>query len=106
MKAEIISLREELNIVEGSGKTLEVIGNCKMFLETEVLGGRKKMEAAVIEGEGSKKKTLISLELFKKWDLIHSTFPHKKISDYIGKKLNKKYSASATLYNLQQVVYQ
>ena len=28
------------------------------------------------------------------------------ISDYIDKKLNKKYSAYSTLYNLQQSVYQ
>ena len=61
MKGEIISLREEPNIVEASRKTLEVMGTYKMFLENEVLGGRKMVEAAVIKGKGSK-ETLISLE--------------------------------------------
>ena len=50
MKAKIIPLRKELNIVEASGKTLEVLGTCKMFLEADVLGGRKLKKAAVIEG--------------------------------------------------------
>ena len=58
-----------------------------MFLEAEVLGGRKMVEAAVIKGEGIK-ETPISLELLKKWDLIHSTFPHQTIADYVDRKLN------------------
>ena len=91
MKTEIIHLKEELNIVEASGKTLDVIGTCKMFLENEILGSREMVEAAVIEGEGSK-ETLISLDLLKSWDLIHSTFPHQMISDYINSNTNKKYS--------------
>ena len=53
MKAEIVPLKEDLNIVEASWKVLEVIGTCKMFLENEVLASRKLVEAAVIEGEGS-----------------------------------------------------
>ena len=48
MKGEIISLREEPNIVEASRKTLEVMGTYKMFLENEVLGGRKMVESAII----------------------------------------------------------
>ena len=68
MKAEIIPLREEVNIVEASGKILEVIATCKMFLEDDVSGGRNMVEAAVIEGEGHK-ETLISLDPLKKWDL-------------------------------------
>ena len=65
IKTEIIHLKEELNIVEASGKTLDVIGTCKMFLENEILGSREMVEAAAIEGEGSK-ETLISLDLLKR----------------------------------------
>ena len=50
IKAEIIPLKEELNIVEAYGKILDVIGTCKMFIENEVLGRRKMIEAAVIDG--------------------------------------------------------
>ena len=42
-----------------------------MFLEADVLGGMKLLEAAVIEDDGNK-ETLISLNLLEKWDLIHS----------------------------------
>ena len=35
MKADIIPLKEELTIIEASGKTLEVLGTVQMFLETD-----------------------------------------------------------------------
>ena len=76
-----------------------------MFLEVDALGGRKLVEVAVIEGEGGK-KTLISLDLLKKWDLIHSSFPHKTISDYIDAKYNKRYQAYSSLYDFQSNIYQ
>ena len=47
MKAEIFFLDEELDIIDASGKSLDIIGTCKMFLENEILGGRKMVEAAV-----------------------------------------------------------
>ena len=100
MKTEIKPLREELTIIEASGKTLKVLVTVKMFLEADVLGGRKLEEAAVIEGEGSK-ETLISLDLLKKWELIHSSFPHETISDYVDKKYNKKYQAYSSLNGFQ-----
>ena len=105
MKAEIIPLKEELNIVKASGKILKDIGTCKMFLENEVLGGRKMVETAVIEGEGSE-ETLSSMELLKKWDLIHATFSHQTISNYIDSKTNEKYSAYSSWYNLQQNIFE
>ena len=64
----------------------------------KVLCGRKMVEVAVIEGEGSK-ETLISLELLKKWDLIHSTFPHQTLSDNIDKKMNKKLTPPCIISN-------
>ena len=71
MKAEIKPLKEELTIIEGSGKSLEVLSTVMMFLEAVVLGGMKLLEAAVIEDDVNK-ETLISLNLLEKWDLIHS----------------------------------
>ena len=65
MRAEIRPLKESLTIIEASGKSLEVLGTLKIFLGAEVFGGRKLVEAAVIEGEGSK-ETLISLDLLEK----------------------------------------
>ena len=88
MKTEIVPLKEDLDIIEALGKSLEVIGTCKMFIKFEILGGRKMVEAAVIHGDS--KERLISLQLLKKWNLIHNSFPHQTISDYIISKSNKK----------------
>ena len=75
-----------------------------MFIENEVFGSRKMAEAAVIIGDC--KETLISLDLLKKWDLIHATFPHQTISDYINSKTNKKFSAYSSVYKLQQNLFE
>ena len=54
-----------------------------------MLGGRKLVEAAVIEGEGPTREVLVSLGLMKKWDIIHDTFPEETVSDFLERKTNK-----------------
>ena len=98
MKAEIIPLIEELDIIDVAGKSLTVLGTCKMFIEKRILSSRKMVEAAVIQGD--RRETLISLQLLKKWDLIHDSFPNQTISDHIVNKSNKKYAAYSMLYDL------
>ena len=61
---------------------MEIIGTIKMYINNDVLGGRKFLEAAVTRS--NKKETLISLSLLKKWDLLHDTFPYQTISDVIN----------------------
>ena len=61
------------------------------------------VEAAVIQGD--KKETLISLQLLKKWDLAHDSFPFQTISEYNVSKNNKQYQAYSTLYSLQSSLY-
>ena len=61
---------KELTKIEASGNSLEILGTVKMYLKAAVKGGRKLLEDAVIEGQGSK-ETLISLGLMKKSDLVH-----------------------------------
>ena len=48
-----------------------------MYIDNRVLGGRKLVEAAVVES--NKKETLISLDLLKKWDLVHESFPFQTV---------------------------
>ena len=74
IKMKVTPLSRDLVIVEASGKNLRILGTVRMFLEADVLGGRKLVEAAVIQGEGSK-EVLVSLGLMKSWDLIHQSFP-------------------------------
>ena len=65
MKVEIKPLEKELTVIESYGRSLEILGTLTMYMESEALGGRKIIEAAVIEEEGSK-EILISLGLMKK----------------------------------------
>ena len=45
-----------------------------MFIEADNLGVRRRINCAVIDGEGSK-ETLIALEHLKKWNSLHESFP-------------------------------
>ena len=76
---------------------MEIIGIVKMFINNRVLGGHKKVEAAVMQGE--RKETLISIQLLKKWDILHDSFPFQTVSDYIVSKNNKLYQAYSCLIN-------
>ena len=82
MRMEVTPLSRDLEIVEASGKNLKIMGTVKIYLECAVLGGRKLMEAAVIEGEGAS-EVLVSLGLMKKWDLIRDSFPQETVSDFL-----------------------
>ena len=104
MRAEVKPLTEKLNIIDASGRSLAVLGTCKMFIENKILCGRMIVEAAVIQGD--RKETLISLQLLKKWDLIHNSFPFQTVRDYIVNKDNKKYQAYSTSYQLHSNIYE
>ena len=75
-------LTRKLEIIDASDRIMEIIGTIKMYINNDVLGGRKFLEAAVTRS--NKKETLISLSLLKKWDLLHDTFPYQTISDVIN----------------------
>ena len=53
IKKNINPLTRPLEIVKASGKNLRILGTVQAYLECEVLGGRKLVEAAVIEGKGA-----------------------------------------------------
>ena len=76
-------------MLDASNHIMEIIGTASIFIENDVLGGRKCVEAAVIEGE--KKETLISLQLLKRWDFIHDSFPYQTISEYCNNQKKNKY---------------
>jgi len=82
-------LDEVLQIVQASEETLKILGTVRMYLEADVLGCRRLVEFAVIGGEASN-ETLISLQLLKKWNMIHSSFPHESITDFVDRKHRNK----------------
>ena len=75
-----------------------------MYINNDVLGGRKYVEAALTRS--NKKETLISLSLLKKWDLLHDTFPYQTISDFIYSKRNKVMKAYSIAYNFHSSIYE
>ena len=84
---------------------MELIGTARIYINNDVLGGRKYVEAAVTRSK--KKETLISLSLLKKWDLVHDSFPNQTISDYIySKQRNRSLKAYSTLYNFNAGIYE
>ena len=62
------------------------------------------MEAAVMRS--NKKETLISLNLLKKWDIVHDTFPHQTVSDLIESKKNIVFKAYSTVYDFHSSLYE
>ena len=96
--AEVMPLTQKLEIIDASNRIMEIIGTARIYINHDVLGGRKYVEAAVTRS--NKKETLISLGLLKKWDLVHDSFPHQTISDYIySKQRNKVMKAYSSAYN-------
>ena len=84
---------------------MEIIGTARIYINNEVLGGRKYVEAAVTRS--NKKETLISLGLLKKWDLVHESFPFQTISDYVySKQRNKVLKAYSSTYNFHSSIYE
>ena len=85
---EVTPLKQKLEMLDASNRIMEIIGTTRIFIENDVLGGRKCVEAAVIEGE--KKETLISLKLLKRWDLIHDSLRIRQyqITVMIRRKIN------------------
>ena len=68
------ALQGTLEIIDASGNALDVLGTTQMFIDSEILVGRKLVEVADIEGK--KKKALISLQHLKRLNLIHESFPN------------------------------
>ena len=62
------------------------------------------MEATVVRS--NKKETLISLNLLKKWDIVHDTFLHQTVSYYIESRKNKVFKAYSPAYDFHSSLYE
>ena len=86
--------KENMTITDASGNSLDITGTITVFITAQVLGGSRRMvQAAVLRGNLVDREVLLSLELLKRWDLVHETFPNQTVSNYFSNKSNKKYSA-------------
>ena len=96
LKMDIEPLGEVSEIIQADGEPLKLLGPCRIFLESDDLGGRRIIYCAVLN-RGKRKETIISIDYLKKWNLLYQTVPIESVDDYIERKyLNNKYSAYNT----------
>ena len=83
-------LDRTLVIRDASGNALNIIGTAVFYIAShQVLGNRRRrVQAAVLEGNDSDREILISLDLLIQWDLVHPNFPNETLSQYFL-KMNK-----------------
>ena len=63
------------------------------------------LECALLDGNGSR-ETLISLEIIKKWGILHATFPYESLEDFVNRKyLNKNTAYYSDVLNLNNNLY-
>lgn len=105
MKMKLEPVKELLLIIQADGTALQIIGSAIIFLESDNLKGRRMLECAVIDGNGSR-ETLISLEYLRKWGILHETFPYESLEDFLNRKyLNKSLAYYTDVFNLKQNLY-
>ena len=85
LKMQLDPVINPLKIIQADGSALNVIGSSILYLEAENMKGRRRIECAVIEGNGAR-EILISLEYFKRWHIVHETFPKENLDDYLSRK--------------------
>ena len=106
MKMKLDPVINPLKIIQADGTALDVIGSVILYLESENLKGRRRIECAVIEGNGAR-EILISLEYLKRWNIVHSTFPRENLDDYLTRKFfNKQTCYYSDSLNLNQNLYE
>ena len=88
LKMKLNPVKKPLVIIQADGSALKIIGSAIIFLEADNIKGRRMIECAVIDGNGAR-ETLISLDSLKKWGILHDTFPHENLDDFISKKISQ-----------------
>ena len=106
LKMKLDPVTTPLRIIQADGSALEFIGSAILYLEAENMKGRRRIECAVIEGNGAR-EMLISLEYLKRWNIVHSTFPRANLDDYLSRKyFNKQTAYYSESLNLNKNLYE
>ena len=85
------------NVHEASGAKLDIIGTADMFVKLRAIGKIKKLRCLILRGRSVDREILISCKMLKRWDLLHETFPHETVRQYVKRKL--KLQKVASVYN-------
>ena len=58
------------------------------------IGKTKKLTCFILRGNSMDREILISIEMLRKWNLVHPTFPHETVSNYVKRKIKFQKVAS------------
>merc|ERR1712215_246906 len=85
-KIKIMNLNEHKSIHEASGAKLDIIGYANLFVKLQSMKTPKKLTVFILRGNSVDREVLISVQLCKKWGIIHPPFPLETIKTYINRK--------------------
>ena len=57
-----------------------------MFVKIAAIGKTKKLRCLILRGSGVDREILISCKMLKRWNLIHDTFPHETVDNFVKRK--------------------
>ena len=80
----MIEKANKSKIIEASGGQLDIVGETEMFVKLKVIGKVKRMKCLVLRGNQVDREILISGQMLKAWDLIHSSFRHQTVTSYVN----------------------
>merc|ERR1712215_156274 len=78
------------SIHEASGARLDIIGFATLYVKLEAIKKIKQLTVFILRGHSVDREVLISVQLCRKWGIIHPTFPHESIKSYVNRKLKIK----------------
>ena len=90
----IKSLTKPRNVYEASGSRLDIIGTADMWVKIAAIGKMKKLRCLILRGSGVDREVLISCKMLKRWNLIHSSFPHETVDNFAKRKFKLQKAAA------------
>ena len=94
-KLTIKRLSKPRNVHEASGNRLDIIGTSDMWVKIAAIGKMKKLRCLILRGSGVDREILISCKMLKRWNLIHESFPHETVDNFVKRKLKLQKVAAA-----------
>ena len=95
----IKSLTKPRNVYEASGSRLDIIGTSDIWVKIAAIGKIKKLRCLILRGSGVDREVFISCKMLKRWNLIHNSFPHETVDNFV--KRNLKLQKVAALFAIR-----
>ena len=74
-----------INIIDGSGNSLQLLGSSILYVNSQVLGDRvEAVETAVLCNNEVDSELLLSLSILIAWDLVPHDFPRRTLTEHFN----------------------